>query len=208
MGTEIHAEPGGSTLSPGMGARIRAAWELSQPRAFGTLLTEQPEPAPNGWAERLQESTAAIFYFCTFAAIVIAVFFRFVLNRPVVWSIELPTYFFFWCFCIATSLSDWDDDQISFDLVADRMPQRLRLAASALGNIVIVIPFLIVLPGTIDYLRFQSSQPSSALPFSQAWGYAAILPFFGLGILLRGRLLLRQLRELYRSIHGPPQGGR
>lgn len=180
----------------GLGQRIRQAWALSQPHK---VLEEEPEPLPARWLERLQEAAAGIFYLLTFVSIVIAVFYRFALNHPLIWSIELPTYFFFWCFCLATGLSDWDDDQISFDLVSAKLPGRLRLVASALGNLLIVIPFLIVLPGTLDYIAFQNQQPSTGVPVSEAWGYGGILPFFLIGILLRGRLLLSQGRRLWRE---------
>jgi len=184
------------------GQRLRSAWELSRPQSFESFLEEEPQELPTRWPERVQEAAAAIFYFGTFLAIVTAVFFRFALNRPVIWSIELPTYLFFWCFCLATPLSDWEDDQISFDLLADRMSGAWRLAGQIVGNILIVVPFVIVLPGTISYVLFQSGQLSSALPFSQAWGYAGILPFFVVAAALRGRLLVRQARELTRSLKG------
>ena len=205
--TGAHSEPEGSPRASRLSERIHSAWELSQPQSFGTVLSEEPDELPVRWPERIQESVAAVFYFGTFFSIVTAVFFRFALNRPLIWSIELPTYLFFWCFCFATPLSDWEDDQISFDLLAERMPPRWRLVGNIVGNVLIVIPFLIVLPGTLSYLRFQGDQLSSGLPFNQVWGYAGILPFFVLAALLRGRLLIRQLRELSRSLHRDRRSG-
>jgi TRAP-type C4-dicarboxylate transport system permease small subunit len=188
----------------GLGPRIREAWALSQPRGFSVGREEEAEPLPMRWPERVQEAATGTFYLLTFISIVVAVFYRFVLNQPLIWSIELPTYFFFWCFCLGTGLSDWDDDQISFDLVSARLAPRLRLAASAIGNLLIVVPFVVVLPGTIDYLAFQNQQPSTGVPVSQAWGFGAILPFFLIGILLRGRLLVGQVRALWRRSPAHP----
>jgi len=162
----------------------------------GAAAAEQAEESAVGRLERLQEILASMFYFGTFVAIIVAVFFRFVLDRPLVWSIEVPTYLFFWCFSLGMGLSDWRDAQISFNLISTRLPTRLRIAASAAANLLIVVPFVIVLPGTIAYLQFETSQPTTGLPFTEVWGYAGVLPFFVIAILLRGRLLLGQLREL------------
>jgi len=176
--------------------RLRQAWELSKPQAYGVVLQEEAPDLRAGRVERIQEAVASVFYFATFGFIVVAVFFRFVLDQPLVWSLEVPTYCFFWCFCIGAGLSDWRDDQIGFDLVSQRMPPRMRLVARALANLIIVATFLIVLPGTFAFLQYESGQPTTGLPFAEVWGYAGILPFTVIAILLRGRLLIKQLRAL------------
>jgi len=187
-------------------ARIRKAWELSRPPKHGASIQESASAAETAEEqgvrrlERIQEAIASTFYFGTFASIVVAVFFRFVLDRPLVWSIEVPTYLFFWCFCIASGLNDWRDNQISFDLISERLPARLRLAAAAVANVIIIIPFLVVIPGVVSYIQFEVDQPTTGLPFTEVWGYAGILPFFLIAILLRGRLLLKQLRALRGSV--------
>lgn len=191
----------GSRRAPGdLRQRLRDAWALSRPPAYGIAAQEEAhqldEEARVGPLERAQEAVCSAFYFATFAAIVVSVFFRFVLDRPLVWSIEVPTYLFFWCFCLAAGLSDWRDRQITFDLLADRMPARLRLAAGAATNLLIIVPFALVLPGTIAYLRSESVQPTTGLPITEVWGFAGVLPLFVIAILLRGRLLVRQLAEL------------
>jgi TRAP-type C4-dicarboxylate transport system permease small subunit len=181
---------------PGWRGRLRAAWELSRPQAYGVVLEEDLPAVAAGRLERAQQAVASLFYFATFAFVVVGVFFRFVLDKPLVWSLEVPTYCFFWCFCIASGLSDWRDEQIAFDLVSLRMPPRLRLAAHALANLIIVVAFAVVLPGTVAFLQFELGQPATGLPFPEFWGYAGILPFTVIAILLRGRLLVRQVRAL------------
>jgi TRAP-type C4-dicarboxylate transport system permease small subunit len=183
---------------PGWRQRLRAAWELSRPQAYGVVLEEEPPAVPAGRLERAQQAVASLFYFATFVFVVVAVFFRFVLDQPLVWSLEVPTYCFFWCFCVAAGLSDWRDEQIAFDLVSQRMPPRLRLAAHALANLVIVVAFAVALPGTVAYLQLELGRPTTGLPFPEAWGFAGILPFLVIAILLRGRLLLRQVGGLLR----------
>ena len=200
----VNSEPG----SPdGLRQRLRAAWELSRPQSFGVVIREETHTARIGRVETLQEAVASVFYFATFASVVASVFFRFVLDQPQVWSLEIPTYCFFWCFCIASGLSDWRDEQISFDLISQRLSIRLRLLGHIAANAIIVGSFLLVLPGTIAFLVFEVDQPTSGLPFTEVWGYAGILPFVVIAILLRGRLLVRQLRALFQASRAVTGGG-
>ena len=196
-------DPGGSASQPRLSDRIRAAWSLSKPR--GILIDTsraQREPIRTGKIERLQELLAGLAFVATFVSIVVEVFFRFALDRPLVWSLELPTYFFLWSFAFAAGLSDWRDDQIGFDLLARRLPEHLRLAGAAIANVLIIVPLAIVLPGTLSYLGLIGEQPNTGLPGSELWGYAGIIALFGIAVLLRARLLFFEVRDLVRLARG------
>lgn len=197
--------PAGRGSGESLRDRIHAAWELSRPQAYGAVLQEEEQELRHGRLERIEEAVASVFYFLTFASVVVSVFFRFVLDQPLVWSLEVPTYTFFWCFCIASGLSDWRDEQISFDLVSQHLRPRLRLVGRAAANVIIVATFILVIPGTVSFIQYEIPQPATGLPFGEVWGYAGIVPFVIITILLRGRLLLLELRELGVPIPWPPR---
>jgi len=204
MANSDSGHQGGSPSEHGLRARVRTAWDLSKPL---TNLAEADERRHRstrlGRVERWQLVIASVFFVATAASVVVDVFFRFVLDQPQVWSLELPTYLFFWSFSFASGLSDWRDEQIGFPLLAERLPRRLRLVGSAVANILIVVPLAIVLPGTLSFLSYEAGQPNTGLPLTQVWGFAGVLLLFGIAILLRGRLCFLQVRELVR-----PQPGR
>ncbi len=188
---------GGAPLGPRFRHRWHQAWELSQPPSYQVEAEAGPRLEPKmGRIESVEEALASIAFFGTFAAIVVEVVARSVFDRPVVWSLELPTYLFFWAFSLAAGLSDWRDEQISFTLLANKLPERVRLGSSALANILIAVPMLLVVPGTLSFLSYESGQPSAGLPFNQVWGYAGVVLLFGLGAILRGRLCVQQLWRL------------
>jgi TRAP-type C4-dicarboxylate transport system permease small subunit len=138
----------------------------------------------------------------TFVAIIIEVLARYLFNRPQVWSLELPTYLFLWSFSLAAGLSDWRDDQIGFYLLADVLPRKVRLVGSALANLLIVGLLAIVLPGTVSYLGLIAQQPNTGLPGTEVWGYSGVFLLFAIAVLLRGRLLVLQVRQLLRPGRG------
>ena len=193
--------PGSPSLHHGWGARVRAAWALSRPP--GRTAGAQPEAEQYGRLERLQLLLAALAFVGTFVSIIVEVLARYLLNRPQVWSLELPTYLFLWSFSLAAGLSDWRDDQIAFRLLADVLPRKVRLVGSALANLLIVGFLAIVLPGTVSYLQLIAQQPNTGLPGTEVWGYAGVFLLFAIAVILRGRLLVREIGQLLR----PGPGG-
>lgn len=182
---------------PGVGDRIRSAWEQSKPPPYGATSESVVDTVPGRLliAAQTQEIIASILFFATFATVLTEVLLR-LFGHPVVWAIELPTYLFIWTFCIAAGLSDWNDRHLAFDLVAEKLPPGVKRVVDLLLNVLFVAIFAAAIPGSISFLQYSATQPSSGLPFSQAWGYAGIVLLFVVGVLLRGRLLFVELRQM------------
>lgn len=191
-----------------LGSRIRTAWELSKPPDYGALEDPLAQVVTGRMVivARLQEGLASVFFFATFATVLAEVLLR-LFGHPVVWALELPTYLFIWAFCLAAGLSDWDDHHLAFDLVAEKLPARLKEAIDLVLNLLFVAIFAAAIPGTISFLNFSASQPSSGLPFSQEWGYAGIFLLFAVAVLLRGRLIVRQVATMLRRRRTAVIGG-
>lgn len=182
-----------------LGAKIRTAWELSKPPDYGALEDPLGEVVTGRMAivARAQEGLASLFFFATFASVLAEVLLR-LFGHPVIWALELPTYFFIWAFCVAAGLSDWDDHHLAFDLVAEKLPPRLKEWVDLLLNVLFVAIFAATVPGTLSFLSFSASQPSSGLPISQEWGYAGIFLLFVVAVLLRARLIVLQIVRVLR----------
>ena len=195
--------------------RLRVAWELSKPVV--PAVAELDQGYASGWQgriERGQEFLASVFFFATFLGVLIEATARY-FGHPVIWALELPTYFFLWAFGFAASLSDWTDDQLAFDLVVDKLPDVIRAGLRRLTNLMFVVLFVLVLPGTVSSLAYESHQPNTGLPLSHAWGNAGVFGVFALGALLRARLVvidilptLRRniLQRVRRPSCGPTRG--
>jgi TRAP-type C4-dicarboxylate transport system permease small subunit len=155
---------------------------------------------------RLQEGIGSAFLFATVLAVGVEVVARYS-GHPVVWAIELPTYFFLWAFSFAAGLSDWDDSQLSFDLLAKRMPRWLREVVHVIANLLIIVPFALVLPGTVSFISYASGQPNVGLPLSEAYGEAGIFLMFAIGACLRARLVLQLAWSYLRRARQSRNGG-
>lgn len=167
---------------------------------------EDEQPAPDrrkGRAERLEEWVTMAAFLVMFVTLVIGVFWRYVLDDPLIWTVNLGTVAFIWVVMIGSGLPNWDESHIHFDLVYDRLSPAAQRWARVVGNVLIIVPFTVAIPGTIAYLQFVSSDSVTGLPFSFGAAYACVLVFLAATVAHRGRLLLNDVRDM--SHDGPRQ---
>ena len=148
-----------------------------------------------GPLQKLQRATAAVVFAGMGMSVLAGVFWRLVLEEPLVWSVSIASLGFAWLIFFGTGLADWDDRHIQFDLVYRRLPRRWQRAARVLVNVMIVTAMVAVIPDTIDYLGFIGSRRLQGLPISLTFAYAPVVVFFGLTALLRSRLILMDIRQ-------------
>jgi len=89
----------------------------------------------------LDEITKAgtAFLFCWMLAVVLmGVFFRYVLNRPISWSEEIPRYIMVWLSFPAASIALRRKHHVGVMIVVDNLPRVLRKLVRFMGNIFIL----------------------------------------------------------------------
>ena len=154
------------------------------------------EPRRSGWAERVELGVSGAFFALMFVTLVVGVFWRYVLDDPLLWTVNLGTIAFLWVTLVGSGLPNWDDSHIQFDLVYEKLPPVGRLWSRIAGNLLIVVTFSMAIPGTVDYLRFLHRDKVTGLNLTFDWAFGAVLVFFVATVLHRGRLLLIDLRSL------------
>ncbi|HEX9766776.1 MAG TPA: TRAP transporter small permease [Nitriliruptorales bacterium] len=178
---------------------------LTPPAPGESFGAGDPTEAPRhrSWIERVEETVAIGFFLLMFVVLLIGVFWRYVLNDPVIWTVNLGTVAFIWTVMVGNGLPNWDDDHIQFDLLYNRMPRGGQRAARMLGNLIIVVTFGMAIPATVDYLDFISVDrvTGTGLPFHLAFG--GVLVFLGGTVAHRGRLLVHDVREIIAARRNP-----
>jgi TRAP-type C4-dicarboxylate transport system permease small subunit len=188
-------EPEGEGVGPGHEDAERQVFGIEYPQAADIV-----PPGSKGWIERIEEAAAALFFGVMFATLVAGVIWRYAFNRPLLWTVGVSTLGFIWAALIGSGLSDRDDGHIQFDLVYNRVSERVQTAFRIVGNAIIVVTFLAVVPATVSYLDFMSRSRVVGLRWlSFDWAYLIIGVFFVTTALHRGRLLVRDVRSLRRT---------
>lgn len=106
---------------------------------------------------------AALLFAAMFAAFLVQVFARYILNNPIGWTQELVLILYIWIvfWCAAFLLRE--RDHITFDMAFDSLPPGARRRLAIVLTAIVAIAFLIALPKTIDYIMFMKIEKSPIL---------------------------------------------
>jgi TRAP-type C4-dicarboxylate transport system permease small subunit len=157
-------------------------------------------PRKIGWLERIEEALTMVFFIAMFLSVLAAVFWRYVLDDPLIWTVNAATIAFIWAVLIGSGLPNWTDEHIQFDLLYDAMPPGMQRGSRILGNLLIIVTFSMAIPATVDYLSFVADDSVTGLPLTFNWAYAVILWFLVTTVLHRARLLLRDVQAMATKI--------
>lgn len=111
----------------------------------------------------MAELVSAILFVAMFAAFLLQVFTRYVLNDPIAWTQEFVLIVYIWIvfWCAAFLLRE--REHITFDMLFVSLPLRLRRGLALTLTAVTGIAFIAALPGTIDYISFMKIERSPVL---------------------------------------------
>jgi TRAP-type C4-dicarboxylate transport system permease small subunit len=157
------------------------------------------EPRTTNLVERVEEILAMAFFTVMFASILIGVFWRYVLDDPLIWTVNAAAVAFIWTVLIAAGLPNWADEHIQFDLLYRRMRPRWQRVSRMAGNLLLVVTFALPIPATWDYLVFIGADSVTGLPLKFNWAFAVVLWFLVSTVVHRGRLLVRDIRDIARE---------
>jgi len=157
------------------------------------------EPRTTTLVERVEEIAAMVFFTIMFASILVGVFWRYVLNDPLIWTVNAAAVAFIWSVLIAAGLPNWGDEHIQFDLLYRRMSPRWQRVSRMVGNLLLVVIFALPIPATWDYLVFIEPDSVTGLPLKFNLAFAVVLWFLASTVLHRGRLLVKDIRDIARE---------
>jgi TRAP-type C4-dicarboxylate transport system permease small subunit len=109
------------------------------------------------------ELVTAFLFVAMFAAFLLQVFTRYVLNNPIAWTQEFVLIVYIWIvfWCAAFLLRE--RDHITFDMVFISLPPGPRRVLAVILTGITLVAFVGALPGTIDYISFMKIERSPVL---------------------------------------------
>lgn len=132
------------------------------------------------------------------------VFFRYVLDAPLIWSEELSRLLIVWVAFLGGAVVCWDGRHLNVDVGFTRFPRRLRGWVRAF-NIVVALAFLgILVNASIPIVRFENFQDMSVLPLPA--GIVRLAATVG-GALMMVAILARALYRFRRERLRDPDFG-
>jgi TRAP-type C4-dicarboxylate transport system permease small subunit len=146
-------------------------------------------------AERLRtlaELVAALLFVVMFAAFLVQVFTRYVLNDPIAWTQEFVLFAYIWIVFWCGAFLLRERDQITFDMLSTALPLRARRILGIVLTALVGIAFLAALPGNLDYISFMAIERTPILRVRYDWHYS-IYAVFMVGVIVAAALRLWRL---------------
>jgi len=169
-----------------MAEEKRSTW-----RKIGQFLIDIPE-----------KYVSSIAFTTLFVVFVLQIFFRYVLNRPLIWPYEVSIFAFIWTAVLGACFAKRHNAHVVFSLVYDKMNPLGQLIFRVIGNSLIVISFAIALYPTYDYIRFMRVERSVQLKITYDIAFGPYLVFM---VLIIGRLVLDVYKDIRKLVKGEVQ---
>lgn len=121
-----------------------------------------------------------IFLFVTYA---ILIFYRYVLRSSIDWMYELNSFAFVWCGIFAASYGSRKLTHVQFTILYDRLSPGVQRVMRIVGNLLIVVLFVLVFPKAVSNLKFMAVRKSSILKLKFDKVYAPFLVYMAMTVI-------------------------
>ena len=111
----------------------------------------------------IAENVAAALLAAMFAAFMLQIVSRYVLNNPLGWTLEVCLTTWLWLVLWGGGLILQERDHVRFDIVYQSVRPGVRRVFAVLSAITLVIAMAVSLPASLDYITFYEIKSSSIL---------------------------------------------
>lgn len=127
--------------------------------------------------QRFATTLAVVAFAVMFGGFVIGVGSRYLLNMPIAWANEVCLIAYLWVVFWSSDILLKERQHIVFDVFYGLLPLRGRRILAALITLSLVVTFVAVLPGTIDYWYFLRLRHSTALQLPMQFVFGGFVVF-------------------------------
>jgi C4-dicarboxylate transporter DctQ subunit len=130
-----------------------------------------------GWLYRRAENVLALMLAVMFAAFILQIVFRYLLNWPTGWSNELSVMMWIWLVLWGAAFVIREDEEIRFDLIysaAGPNARRIMFLVSAAGLIAL---YAVSFPAVLDYVSFMKVEHTAYLKVRFDWLFSIYVLF-------------------------------
>jgi TRAP-type C4-dicarboxylate transport system permease small subunit len=142
--------------------------------------------------QRAAELVGSLLLAAMFGAFILQVFMRYVVNRPLEWSLEVCLITYVWFVFWTVAFLVREQDHVAFSLFYQSAPSPVQRVLAMVSTLLIAGFFLAALPGTFDFVSFMAIDSTWVLHlrFDLVFG---VFVLFMLAVIWRG---LRRLVAL------------
>jgi C4-dicarboxylate transporter DctQ subunit len=144
------------------------------------------------WLRRRAENVAAALLAVMFAAFMVQIVFRYVLNFPIGWTSELTIITWLWLVLWGAAFVVKESEEIRFDLIYSGVGPRTRRVMGIITGVAVLILYAGSLPATVDYVQFMKVEKTAYLKIRFDWLYSIYI-LFAVAVIVRYVWILSHL---------------
>jgi TRAP-type C4-dicarboxylate transport system permease small subunit len=141
------------------------------------------------------DSLAAVLLLLMSSILALEVVFRYGLNRPLSWTLEVSLFCFVWLVWLGAIGFMREERQIRIDFLETYAPRRIQKIVLPLNTVLSMVFLVFVIYYGVFVTESQMSAVYDILPFSRGILYAAAPVGGSLMFLTLARVLVRQIRR-------------
>jgi TRAP-type C4-dicarboxylate transport system permease small subunit len=119
--------------------------------------------ALGAWCYRRAENILAVMLAVMFAAFIIQIVFRYLLNFPIGWTQELTVVLWIWLVLWGAAFVIRETEEVRFDIIYATAGAKARCIMGLITGISLVALYGVSLPGVVDYVAFMKVESSAYL---------------------------------------------
>lgn len=119
--------------------------------------------ALGAWCYRRAENVIAAMLAVMFAAFIIQIVFRYLLNFPIGWTQELTVILWIWLVLWGAAFVIREAEEVRFDIIYATAGPKARRIMCIVTAIALIALYGVSLPGVVDYVAFMKVESSAYL---------------------------------------------
>lgn len=143
------------------------------------------------WSDRIADwgnHLTALLLLSMFVVFVLQILFRYVLNLPVLWTVEWVTIAWLWGILFSFAFVMRTGDMIRLDILYNAVPKTWQRAMDVIGGLGVAAIFGYTLPHAWDYVTFMGIERTAAFRWPFDIVFAIYIPFH-IAVIVRMLLL-------------------
>lgn len=129
------------------------------------------------WLYRLAEVLLAAMLAAMFAAFLLQIVFRYVLNLPIGWTNEISVILWIWLVLWGAAFVLREEEEIRFDLLYAGVGPDVRRGMTLVASLCLVALYGISFPAVLDYVTFMKVEKTAYLKIRFDWLFSIYIVF-------------------------------
>ena len=129
------------------------------------------------WLRNRADNVAVGLLTAMFVSFLLQIFFRYVVNQPLTWTLEANLLFWLWTVFWVSAFPLRDRDHIKFDIFYLSARPPVRRIFALISAVAMIVGFGVAFPASFDFISFMKIESSSSLHIRLDYVFSAYLLF-------------------------------